>query len=86
VAGYKFRIPMECPRCGSGEIRAIATNGKQPDKVTRQRRCVDCRHVWYTVELPVSLVAIGWARTPDTNKSVPVLRVPVELAVGTNAV
>ncbi len=49
---------MECPRCGSGEIRAIATNGKQPDKVTRQRRCVECRHVWYTVELPVS----GWKK------------------------
>jgi hypothetical protein len=47
---------------------------------------VDCLHVWYTVELPVNLVAIGWARTPDTKKSVPVLRVPVELAVGSNAV
>ena len=86
VAGYRFRIPMECPRCSSGEIRAIATNGKESDRVTRQRRCVNCRHVWYTVELPVSLVAVGWARTPDTGKSVPVLRVPVELAVGKDAV
>jgi uncharacterized Zn finger protein len=86
VAGYKFRIPMECPRCGSREIRAIATNGKDADKVIRQRRCVDCKHVWYTVELPVSVAVIGWGRTPDTNKSVPVLRVPAQLAVGTNAV
>lgn len=77
---------MECPRCSSKEIRAIATNGKQSDKVTRQRRCVSCRHVWYTVELPVSVAVIGWARTPDTNKSVPVLRVPVDLAVGSQAV
>jgi transcriptional regulator NrdR family protein len=77
---------MECPRCSSGEIRAIATNGKLSDMVTRQRRCVQCKHVWYTVELPVSVAVIGWARTPDTKKSVPVLRVPVELAVGSQAV
>ena len=77
---------MECPRCGSGEIRAISTNGKEADKVTRQRRCVHCRHVWYTVELPVHVAVIGWQRTPDTKKSVPVLRVPVEIAVGSQAV
>lgn len=73
---------MECPRCGSGEIRAIATNGKEADKVMRQRRCVSCRHVWYTVELPVSLQLVGWTRTRDTNKSVPILRVPVSLTAG----
>jgi len=77
---------MECPRCSSKDIRAIATNGKQSDKVTRQRRCVECRHVWYTVELPVSVAVVGWTRTADTGKSVPVLRVPVELAVGSQAV
>ena len=79
-------IPMECPRCSSGEIRAIATNGSQTDRVTRQRRCVDCRHTWFTIELPVSVAVVGWGRTPDSKKSVPVLRVPVELAVGTQAV
>lgn len=77
---------MDCPRCGCGEIRAIATNGKETDRVTRQRRCVSCRHVWYTVELPVSVAVVGWGRMPDTHKSVPVLRVPVELAVGSQAV
>jgi len=77
---------MECPRCSSREIRAIATNGKEADKVIRQRRCVDCKHVWYTAELPVSVAVIGWSRTADTNKSVPVLRVPVDLAVGEGAV
>ena len=52
--------------------------------MTRQRRCVQCKHVWYTVELPVSLAVVGWSR--DTGKSMPVLRVPVELAVGKEAV
>jgi hypothetical protein len=52
--------------------------------VTRQRRCLKCRHTWYTVELPVSVAVIGWTR--GTGKSVPVLRVPVDLAVGKEAV
>lgn len=52
----------------------------------RQRRCTDCRHVWYTAELGVSVAVIGWERTSKSGKSVPVLRVPVELAVGTDAV
>ena len=84
MAGYKFRIPMECPRCSCGDIRAISTNGKEAGRVTRQRRCVQCKHVWYTVELPVSVAVIGWSR--GTGKSMPVLRVPVELAVGSQAV
>jgi hypothetical protein len=45
---------------------------------------VACEHVWYTVELPVSVAVIGWSR--GHGKSMPVLRVPVELAVGSNAV
>jgi hypothetical protein len=36
------------------------------------------------VELPVSVAVIGWSR--GRGKSMPVLRVPVELAVGSNAV
>ena len=74
-------ILMDCPRCSSGEIRAIATNGKQADYVTRQRRCVSCGHKWFTVELAVSVAVIGWSR--ETGKSVPVLRVPVQLRLAT---
>jgi transcriptional regulator NrdR family protein len=75
---------MDCPRCGGDEIRALCTNGKESHQITRQRRCVACEHVWYTVELPVSVAVIGWSR--GHGKSMPVLRVPVELAVGSNAV
>lgn len=84
MAGYLGIIPMDCPRCTSGEIRTITTNGKEAGRVTRQRRCLKCRHTWYTVELPVSVAVIGWTR--GTGKSVPVLRVPVDLAVGKEAV
>jgi hypothetical protein len=84
--GYTGMIPMECPRCGSGEIRATSTNGKEAGRVTRQRTCLDCRHIWYTVELPVSVAVIGWERMGPTGQSKPVLRVPVDLAVGTQAV
>ena len=84
MAVYIPSIPMDCPRCGGDEIRALCTNGKESHQITRQRRCVGCGHVWYTVELPVSVAVIGWSR--GRGKSMPVLRVPVELAVGTNAV
>lgn len=84
MAVYGFSIPMECPRCSSGDIRATNTNGKEADRVTRQRRCLHCKHIWYTVELPVSVAVIGWSR--DHGKSMPVLRVPVDLAVGKEAV
>lgn len=75
---------MQCPRCSSSEIRAVTTNGTETDKVTRQRRCVSCGHVWFTVELPVHVAVVGWSR--ETGKSLPVLRVPVDLAVGEGAV
>jgi hypothetical protein len=77
---------VNCPRCGCGVIRATLTNGRDKDRVIRQRRCTECRHVWYTAELPVSVAVVGWERTPGTGKSVPTLRVPVDLAVGSNAV
>jgi len=75
---------VNCPQCGCNQIRAISVNSKRPDNVTRQRRCTGCAHVWYTVELPVSVAVIGWSR--ESGGSKPVLRVPVQLAVGSDAV
>jgi len=34
----------------------------------------------------VSVAVVGWERTQGSGKSVPMLRVPVELAVGSDAV
>jgi hypothetical protein len=62
------------------------TNSRGSDRVIRQRKCTQCHFVWYTAELPVSVAVVGWERTQGTGKSVPMLRVPVELAVGTDAV
>ena len=62
------------------------TNSRGSDRVIRQRKCTACQFVWYTAELPVSVAVVGWERTPVTGKSVPVLRVPVQLAVGSDAV
>jgi len=77
---------MDCPKCGSGDIRATATNGHQPDCVTRKRKCQACGHVWFTVELNVSPAVVGWGRVGPTGQSKPTLRVPVSLAVGDGAV
>ena len=77
---------MDCPKCGSGDIRATATNGHQPDCVTRKRKCQACEHVWFTVELTVSPAVVGWGRVGPTGQSKPTLRVPVSLAVGDGAV
>lgn len=77
---------MNCAKCGSTRIRAIATNGHEQDRVTRKRRCDSCDHVWYTVELTVSSAVVGWARVDVKGQSKPVLRVPVEIAVGKEAV
>jgi transcriptional regulator NrdR family protein len=77
---------LDCAACGSSRITAIATNGHEADRVTRKRKCSSCGHIWYTVELPVSSAVVGWARVDAKGQSKPMLRVPVELAVGSNAV
>ena len=77
---------MDCSACGSSRILAIATNGHESDRITRKRKCEGCGHTWYTVELAVSSAVVGWARVDVKGQSKPCLRVPVELAVGANAV
>jgi transcriptional regulator NrdR family protein len=79
-------IPMQCQRCSSSMVRAVATNNKEPGVTVRKRQCADCGHVWFTVELPVSPAVVGWGRIDAKGQSKPVLRVPVEIAVGTEAV
>ena len=79
-------IPMRCQRCSSSMVRAMATNNKEPNVTVRKRQCLDCGFVWFTVELPVSPAVVGWGRIDAKGQSKPVLRVPVEIAVGTEAV
>lgn len=79
-------IPMQCQRCLGGSVRAVATNSRDDAGIVRQRRCADCGHVWFTVEVPVKAAMVGWERMGGAGQSKPVLRVPVELAVGEGAV
>lgn len=76
---------MQCQRCSSSAIRAVATNNRDTKVTVRKRQCVDCGHSWFTVELAVSPVVVGWSRRAK-GQSKPELRVPVELAVGEGAV
>lgn len=85
VAGYFQIIAMQCPKCSSSAIRASSTNNSDPTMVVRRRVCADCKHAWFTLELSVSKYLIGWARRSE-GQSKPVLRVPVELAVGKEAI
>ena len=43
---------MQCPRCSSGDIKAMATNNRDAEVTVRKRGCNACGHVWFTVELP----------------------------------
>ena len=78
-------IPMQCPRCSSSDIKAMATNNRDAEVTVRKRGCNACGHVWFTVEVPVSPAVVGWGRRVK-GQSKPELRVPIEIAVGDGAV
>ena len=69
-------LPMKCPACGSRAYRAVITNNLIDSQTIRKRRCCDCEHVWFTVELAVPGYAVGWS---PRHEGKPVLRMPVEL-------
>ena len=69
-------LPMKCPACGSRSYLALITNNLIDSQTIRKRRCRDCAHVWFTVELQVPDYAIGWS---NRHEGKPVLRVPVDL-------
>jgi len=69
---------MRCPSCSSRNYRALITNNLIDRQTIRKRRCVDCGHVWFTVEVEVDRYAIGWS---NQHESKPVIRVPVDLEV-----
>lgn len=69
-------LPMNCPACSSGNIRALITNNMLDDQVMRRRQCADCGHRWFTVEVTVPDYAVGWSAAMQSK---PVLRVPVQV-------
>lgn len=69
-------LPMKCPSCRGKDYRAVITNNLFEDQTVRKRRCADCGHVWFTVEIEVNRYAVGWSHEHQRK---PVLRLPVEL-------
>lgn len=86
LAGYFRILAMECPACSSGVNRAVSTNSRDPRASVRQRKCERCGHTWYTVEVVVNPVAVGWSRKESGGGCKPMLRVPLEIAVGKDAI
>jgi len=43
---------MKCPKCGSEQTRVSNTRQRGDDQIRRQRTCMECRHIWYTIEAP----------------------------------
>ena len=50
---------MECPKCGSPQLRVLRTKQETGESTVRQRICRGCGHVFFTVEvdLPDGAVA-----------------------------
>lgn len=74
-------VPMKCPKCSSKQIRAAATNGHEEEVITRKRKCVECGHSWFTVEMIVTPVVVGWRRIGRDSQSKPVLRMPLKVVL-----
>ena len=41
---------MACPHCFSAEIRVIGTFYTEENQIVRQRKCLDCKHKWNTIQ------------------------------------
>ena len=39
-----------CPKCFSGEIRVFGTYYTEEGQIVRQRKCLDCKHKWNTIQ------------------------------------
>ena len=56
---------MNCPNCDSREIRALTSKRDTIESIVRRRRCGDCGHNWWTVEVELPPGSIKWMKTPD---------------------
>lgn len=43
---------MKCPKC-AGEVRVRDTTYTEENEIYRRRKCLDCGHVFYTMEFEV---------------------------------
>jgi DNA-directed RNA polymerase subunit RPC12/RpoP len=73
---------MNCPNCNHVSTSVLQTNAIKTEHTTRQRKCSNCGHKWFTVELEVQSWAIGWEKLSTGFGGKPTLRVPVQLLYG----
>jgi transcriptional regulator NrdR family protein len=61
---------MKCPKCGSEQNRVSNTRDYADRTMTRrQRKCIGCKHIWYTLEVPELLVRVEkqpWMKEVET--------------------
>lgn len=56
-------------------MRALATNNRPENHAVRRRQCVDCQHVWFTVELIAPDYVCSWENQSGLG-SKPCLKLP----------
>ena len=55
---------MQCPECGSRQLRVVLTTNTKEKEVVRRRRCLRCDHRWYTLQPPERVLegmAVSWS-------------------------
>jgi transposase-like protein len=62
---FKPNHQMNCPNCDSREIRVLTSKRDTNESILRRRRCGDCGHNWWTVEVELPLGSIKWMKAPD---------------------
>lgn len=56
---------MNCPKCNSLLIGTVMTRKPNAEQVIRRKKCKDCAHAWYTLEVPVPGFVVAHSRTPE---------------------
>ena len=51
---------MNCPSCGSADVRVYKTQRESHKSILRNRKCPDCGHRWFTVEVLLPTGAAMW--------------------------
>lgn len=59
---------MQCPKCGAPKDsgRVVMTQPSDTGETVRRRRCLECGHRWYTMQLPEQVLpsyAIQWPKS-----------------------
>ena len=78
AAPFSHSVDMKCPKCNSGNMRALHTNNRPQDHAVRRRQCRDCGHQWFTAELIAPDYACSWENRGGLG-SKPCLKLPVDV-------